>query len=308
MTVSYLPDVKQVAAEDDEANAGIDRAFVPTAGAGEARGVVAAPRACADMAVPRGFERLPRDGTPAPCRRDVAIELPVAIEVDGLGYAVLMASPGAIEDLAVGFALAERLADAAADIVALQVHPHPAGLIVRLTLADRLASRAFERVRHRASDSACGLCGVENLEQAMRPLPTVTRPFAGPHEVVFAALAALRDRQPLNAATGAVHAAALCDAQGAIRLVREDVGRHNAFDKLIGAMARADAGDGIGWDGGFALLTSRCSYELVEKAALADCPLLATISAPTSLALARAARAGLPLVTLARPDALLVAR
>ena len=107
-------------------------------------------------------------------------------------------------------------------------------------------------------------------------------------------------RRP-SARTGAAHAAALVDAAGIIRLVREDVGRHNAFDKLIGAMRRA----GAGWDGGFALLSSRCSYELVEKAVLADCPMLVTISAPTQLAVARAAEAGLPLRVLARPDAML---
>ena len=118
---------------------------------------------------------------------------------------------------------------------------------------------------------------------------------------VFAALAAMRGHQPSNAATGAAHAAMLCDADGAIRLAREDVGRHNAFDKLIGAMARA----GIGWDGGFALLSSRCSYELVEKAALARCPMLVTVSAATDLALARARAAGLTLVHLARDDAVL---
>jgi FdhD protein len=120
---------------------------------------------------------------------------------------------------------------------------------------------------------------------------------------VFRALAALDALQPLNRLTGAVHAAAACSAEGVPMLVREDVGRHNAFDKLIGAMLRK----GRAWDGGFALLTSRCSYELVEKAVLAGCPMLATISAPTSLAVERAAVAGLPLHVLARRDSVLVA-
>ena len=123
------------------------------------------------------------------------------------------------------------------------------------------------------------------------------------HPADRGALSALRERQPLSRETGAVHGAALCGADGGIRLVREDVGRHNAFDKLIGAMARG----GLGWDGGFALLTARCSYELVEKAALAGCPGLVTISAPTSLALQRAADAGLALITLARADSILLA-
>ena len=118
---------------------------------------------------------------------------------------------------------------------------------------------------------------------------------------VFRALAHLGDHQPLNRTTGGVHAAALCDADGAIRLVREDVGRHNAFDKLIGAMMRRC----LHWDGGFALLSSRCSYELVEKAVLSGCPMLVTISAPTSLALSRAREAGLDLRVLARSDSVL---
>lgn len=120
---------------------------------------------------------------------------------------------------------------------------------------------------------------------------------------MFAALSRLRAHQPLHRRTGAVHAAALCSVDGDIRLCREDVGRHNAFDKLTGAMLR----EGAAWAGGFALLTSRCSYELVEKAVLAGCPTLVTVSAPTSLALERARDAGLHLVVLARSDALLVA-
>jgi FdhD protein len=118
---------------------------------------------------------------------------------------------------------------------------------------------------------------------------------------IFRALDTLYDHQPLNAATGAAHAAAWVGGDGTIRLVREDVGRHNAFDKLIGAMAHL----GAEWDEGFALLSSRCSYELVEKAVLSRCPLLVTISAPTRLAAERAAEAGLSIVVLARRDALL---
>ena len=252
----------------------------------------------------QAFERIGAGGDRQPIERTIAAEVPVAIEVDGLAYAVLMATPADLVDLAIGFALAERLADRGEDIRDVELHAHPGGMIARVIMAARVAGRIHDRVRHRTSDSACGLCGVETLEQAMRPLPRVSQPFAGTPEPVFRALAQLGERQALNAATGAAHAAAWCAADGAVRLVREDVGRHNALDKLIGAMARA----GHDWDGGFALMTSRCSYELVEKAALADCPMLATISAPTALALSRAAEAGLPLVSLARPDALLIAR
>ena len=212
-----------------------------------------------------------------------------------------MASPAALIDLAYGFARSERLIEFVDEIVAAEAEPLANGIALRLTLAPDAAARIVDRVRHRTSDSSCGLCGVENLEQAMRPLPMLPNKWVGSDSAVFAALEALRDAQPLNAETGAVHAAASCTIDGTIRLVREDVGRHNAFDKLIGAMLRG----GMGWDGGFALLTSRCSYELGEKAVLSVCPMLATISAPTALALERAQAAGLALRVLVRPDALL---
>lgn len=212
-----------------------------------------------------------------------------------------MASPDDFLDLAYGFALTERLIDDAGDVIDAEAHALEHGVLVRITLAQRVADRIADRVRHRTADSSCGLCGVENLEQALRPLPHLAAQWNGDDEAVFAALAALDAAQPLGSATRAVHAAAACSGDGTIRLVREDVGRHNAFDKLIGAMLRS----GIGWEDGFALLTSRCSYELVEKAVLSGAPMLATISAPTSLALARAEQAGLKLSVLARPDALL---
>lgn len=247
--------------------------------------------------------RVAADGTRTKVDRALADEVPIAIEVNGVGYAVLMATPADLADLAVGFAVSERLLTPGAPV---DVDVHDAatlgGWIVRLTLDAEAAATLAARVRHRTSESSCGLCGVENLEQAMRPLPRVAAPCRADDAAVFRAQAHLRAHQPLNAQTGAVHAAALCAADGTIRLVREDVGRHNAFDKLIGAMRRG----GLGWDGGFALLTSRCSYELVEKAVLGGCPMLATVSAPTRLAMTRADDAGLPLRVLVRADAMLV--
>jgi FdhD protein len=183
------------------------------------------------------------------------------------------------------------------------VHSRADGDIVRVALAPECGPNLLERVRHRVSESSCGMCGIENLEQALRPLPAVTAQSRADSAALFRGLNALRPLQPLNRATGAVHAAALCSAEGDVLLVREDVGRHNAFDKLIGAMTR----ERRGWDGGFALLSSRCSYELVEKAALANCPLLVTISAATDLALRRAASCDLRVVMLARSDAVLAA-
>jgi FdhD protein len=249
------------------------------------------------------FRRIAAAGGVGEIDRPIADETPIAIEYNGLGYAVLMASAADLEDLAFGFSRAERLIDDPRQIIDVESHAAGHGVLLRITLSgDRLALAA-ERVRHRVSESSCGLCGIENLEQALRPLPRVAAGEAPADAAIFAALGALRDYQPLNAATGAVHAAARCGRDGTIRLAREDVGRHNAFDKLIGAMLRG----GLGWDGGFALLSSRCSYELVEKAALAGCPTLVTVSAPTGLAIDRAREAGLRLIVLARPDAMLAA-
>lgn len=253
---------------------------------------------------PAAFLRHDTDGGFIPIERPLAVEMPIAIEIDGIGYAVMMATPDALDDFATGFCLSERLIDEAAQLLAVEPHETERGVLLRLALAEPVRERVMERVRHRISESSCGLCGIENLEQALRPLPRVgaAREAVAP-DAIFSALADLRARQPLGQATGAVHAAALCAADGTIRLVREDVGRHNAFDKMIGAMARGDCG----WDGGFALTTARLSYELVEKAALAGCATLVAISAPTSLAVERAAEAGIRVIALARQDALLEA-
>jgi len=247
------------------------------------------------------FRCVSRDESAKARAREVAREVPIAIELNGFGYAVLMASPIDIEDLLFGFLRSERIIAAASEVLHHDVFALETGIIVRAAVASAAAERLTDRVRHRTSDGSCGLCGVENLEQAMRALPRVTTVSRASDAAVFRALEALPARQPLNRATGAVHAAALCSRTGAITLVREDVGRHNAFDKLIGAMMRG----GIDWEEGFALLSSRCSYELVEKAVVSGCPMLVTISAPTHLALARAAQAGLTLKVLARADSLL---
>ena len=247
------------------------------------------------------FDSVEPDGARAAVLRPVAVERPIAIEFNGIGYAVMMASPADLEDFATGFALSERLVERPGEILAIDHHVSTAGHILRITLAETRTEILLGRVRHRVSDSSCGLCGIENLEQALRPLPRISATSGADEAAIFTALGRLRDMQPLNRETGAVHAAALCSADGAVLLVREDVGRHNAFDKLIGAMARS----GWDWAGGFALLSSRCSYELVEKAVLAGCPLLVTISAPTTLAVERARAAGIRLVVLARSDAVL---
>jgi FdhD protein len=243
---------------------------------------------------------LRRDGA-SPGERAVAVEAPVAIEVDGLGYAVMMMTPDALEAFAVGFMLTERLADTAADILAVEPFEAEAGWIVRVALAERCRGRLHDRVRHRTSDTACGLCGIAGLEQVRRP---VARPAPAPRTTpaaLFAALSDLRGHQPLNAATGAVHAAAACDPAGAIVAACEDVGRHNALDKLIGTLALAARPID-----GFLLVTSRLSFEMVDKALVAGAPLIAGISAPTSMAIDHARAHGLTLVALARADTVLV--
>ena len=234
--------------------------------------------------------------------RSIAVEAPVSVEVGGIGYAVMMATPTDLDDYAVGFALGEGLVESADQIGRIDAQPIEGGWALRIWLPPERNTIALERARKRVSESSCGLCGIENIEQVLRPLPPVTARIATDRGAIAAALAALRDHQPLGRATGAVHAAAFCSPAGEIRLAREDVGRHNALDKLIGALARA----GIDPATGFILLSARCSYELVEKTVRAGCPMLVTISAPTSLAATRAAEAGLTLVTLARADSALV--
>lgn len=242
------------------------------------------------------------DGSRLAVTRDWVTEAPVALEFNGLSYAVMMATPGDLADFATGFALTEGLASAAAEVADLAIAEVELGWIVRATLAGLGAEQLGERVRSRVAESSCGLCGIENLEAVAKPLPPVAphRPLAA--GAIFAALAALEQRQPLGLATGAAHAAAWADEAGAIGCVREDVGRHNALDKLVGAMARA----GRPLSPGFVLSTARCSYEIVEKAVRAGATTLVTISLPTSMAVERATAAGLSLWALARDDSVML--
>ena len=230
------------------------------------------------------------------------METPVAVSFLGIGYAVMMATPADLEDFAVGFALSERIVERADQVIDIAIAEEERGLLLNVEVVPDRQDAVLQRVRHRASESSCGLCGIENLDQALRPLPSIGRPPDIDRAALFAALDKIGEHQPLNRCTGAVHAAALFDTDGALLAIREDVGRHNAFDKLIGHCLR----EGVERHRSFALLTSRCSYELVEKAALAGIPLLVTVSAPTSLAVERAQEAGLTLIALARPDEMLV--
>jgi FdhD protein len=234
--------------------------------------------------------------------RAVPIEAPVSIEVCGIGYAVMMATPSDLDDYVLGFALSEGLIEQPDQLLSLDIHQAGRGWVARLSLSLERVDTALDRARKRVTESSCGLCGMENIDQVLRALPRLDARISTDRRAIARALAALDEHQPLAKATGAVHAAAFCRPDGAITRVREDVGRHNALDKLIGSLAR----DAIDPGSGFFLLSARCSYELVEKTVRAGCPMLVTISAPTSLAAERAAEAGLTLVSLARADSALI--
>ena len=242
------------------------------------------------------------DGTRRAVTREWVPEAPVALEFNGLSYAVMMATPAALEDFARGFALTEGLAQTPADVAYIAVAETDLGWIVRASLAGLGIEKLTERVRTRVAESSCGLCGIENLEAVARPLPKVAAHELLEPQAIFTALAALREHQPLTRKTGAAHAAAFCDEGGAILHAREDVGRHNALDKLVGALAAAGEEPAQG----FILSTARCSYEIVEKAVRAGATRLVTVSLPTSMAVDRAKEAGLSLWSLARDDSVLV--
>lgn len=238
--------------------------------------------------------------------RNCAVEAPVAIEVDGLGYAVMMMTPADLRAFAIGFMLTERLADSASDVADVDVFESAAGWIVRVTLVEHCAGRIHDRVRHRTSDTSCGLCGIAGLEQLRRPVPgRPPVPHAG-SAAIFSALAGLREHQPINRETGAVHAAAACDADGRVLAVCEDVGRHNALDKLVGVLATPSVRRTDRAVPDFILVTSRLSFEMVDKALVAGVAMLVGVSAPTTLAVEHAREHGLTLVALARADAVLV--
>ncbi|BEV01621.1 formate dehydrogenase accessory sulfurtransferase FdhD [Novosphingobium olei] len=243
------------------------------------------------------------DGRPQrEATRALALEAPVAIEINGIGYAVMMATPTDLADYALGFCLSEQLIASPAEFVSAEASEVPhGGWMLRIQLSSKGAGPLLERARLRLAEGSCGLCGIESLEQVLRPLQTIEGALAVTDDAVFSALAGLNGQQPLGALTRAAHAAAFCTPAGEIVMVREDVGRHNAFDKLLGGLGRA----GIDPATGFVLLTARCSFELVQKAIIARVSLLVTISAASSLAVDQARAHGLRLMTLARPDSLL---
>jgi FdhD protein len=223
-------------------------------------------------------------------------EVPIAILFNSQAYAVMMATPADLDDFAIGFSLAEGIVSNAKDIRAILTLPSEQGLAVDLSVDEAKLNRNRMAKRSLEGRVGCGLCGIEDIKDAIRmPAGHVPAVILFP-EAVKRAYEALPSFQPMNAVNRTVHAAAWCGPAGDILLSREDVGRHNALDKLIGALARAE----INLRGGFVLMSSRCSFELVQKCALAGIGALATISAPTALALTLARQAQLKLAALSK--------
>jgi len=230
-------------------------------------------------------------------RRNLPEEVPVAVVFEGTTQAVMMASPGDIADFAHGFALSEGFIDSLDQIEDFEVVEYEAGIEARFWLTGERSQALETRRRKMMGPVGCGLCGIDSLEEAARSLPDVTgNTLRIPGEEVARATDELRAQQPLHDQTRAVHAAGfLLPGQGIV-LAREDVGRHNALDKLIGALAR----QGIDPATGAFVLTSRVSVELIQKAAFAGCPVLIAVSAPTAHALRLADQAGITIAAFAR--------
>ena len=255
-----------------------------------------------DAALPRGavgrmVERR-RGGVPTRVRDAIAEEIPVAFVYNERPHAVMMATPHDLEEFALGFSLSEAIIEDAAQFEGIEVVEALAGYELRISIPNANGARLEDRVRELTGRTGCGLCGAQTLDAAVRHPAAVGSTATIAEPALHAALSALRERQPLGIATGAAHAAAWANAHGEIVLVREDVGRHNALDKLIGAMLHAH----IDVAQGFVVVTSRASFEMVMKAASVGIGMLVAISAPTALAIALAQEANVTLVAFARAE------
>ncbi len=228
----------------------------------------------------------------------IAEETPITIAYNAVAHAVMMATPADLEDFAVGFSLTEGLIDRADAVQSVAVVRYSRGIELQIETSAEVA--AGTRSRRLSGRTGCGICGKADVEEVLRALPRVESSARFSAAAIARAMSELAARQPLNAATGGVHAAGWADAAGALALVREDVGRHNALDKLIGALWRA--GQAAEARTGFVALTSRGSFELVQKAAVLGVQLLATVSAPTGLAIRVANDAGITLAGFARDE------
>jgi FdhD protein len=240
-------------------------------------------------------ERVERKVAGNAARWNIAEETAVALAYDGETATVMMATPADLEDFARGLSLTEGYIENVSDIAEITVAPAILGIVVEVKLRDGKGTTVTAK-RSIAGRSGCGICGVDSLEAAMRPPKKLLARSSIDAAAVTKAFAELAAHQPLNRSTHSVHAAAWATRDGKIQLAREDVGRHNALDKLIGALAISTTRP----SDGFIVMSSRCSYELVVKAAAAGVPLLATVSAPTGLALDFAYACGMTLAARAK--------
>jgi len=231
----------------------------------------------------------------APSVDAVAEEYAVAFEYNGISHAVMLATPADLEDLARGFSLSEGIVARKDELFDIEVIPSDAGITLRIEIAGAAFARLKARRRSLAGRTGCGLCGVEGLTEVVRALAPLTRGAAFPLAALHEGMRRLPAQQTLQHATGAAHAACLVAADGSIAFVREDVGRHNALDKTLGALAAA----GSAADGAL-LVTSRASFEMVQKAAACGCGILAAVSAPTAAAVRLAAKLNLTLIGFLR--------
>ena len=238
------------------------------------------------------------EGCPSFGSRSIPEETAVALTYNGGTYAVMMATPRDLKDFAVGFSVSEGIVSSAAEIRSLEVLPLDDGVELRMWLSEPKADHLRERRRRIAGPTGCGLCGIESIAEAMRPAAVIRRGRQFSPEQIMVAMLSLPSRQKLNSETRAVHAAAFWNDTSGIVTVREDVGRHNALDKLSGALARTSvvASEGI------ILLTSRVSVEMVQKSAAIGASVMVSVSAPTALAVRMADAAGITLAAIARAD------
>jgi FdhD protein len=250
-------------------------------------------------ALPETTQAVPMQSPAGRDWRCVAEEVAVAFTCRGVTHAVMMATPEALEDFALGFCLTEGIIERPAELPGVELVPRPQGIELRLDLAEAKVSALWARHRRMAGPMGCGLCGIESLEAAMRPAPPVHSTLRLRAEAIGQAVAALSRAQALHRLTHSMHAAGFwCPGEGLLAL-REDVGRHNALDKLAGALARC----GTDMARGAVVLTSRVSVDLVQKAATVGIPVLVAISAPTALAIRTAEASGITLIAGARDRA-----
>ena len=227
----------------------------------------------------------------------LAEEVPVNLAYNGNPHVVMMATPRDLEDFARGFSLSEGVLLSAGLIKQITVEPVDGGIMIDVVTIPRAEVSKQRQARSLEGRTGCGICGMQRLDQVVRNVRPVVAGFALDADAVARAFAALPERQVMNLENRSLHAAAWCSPEGEIKMIREDVGRHTALDKLIGALAAVDADT----SGGFLVMTSRCSFELVQKSTSVGVPYLATVSAPTSLALDLAGQAGMRLASLS-PD------